>query len=92
MSTVPFPPLLSVGSFLQYDAPCIVLCLNPVQATSLQHFLLAHTVTHLTPTPPHTWPILHPLPIHLALTTMKMEAAQSSRTLVSNHHTEQHNN
>jgi hypothetical protein len=51
---------------------------------------LDHTVTHLTPTPSHIWPISMSTFCSPHTSTLKMEAAWSSRTLVSNHHTTQH--
>jgi hypothetical protein len=88
----PFPPMHPIGSFLHYNSPCICFSLGPVQGTFLQHVLLAYIITHLTPTPPHTWPISMSSFHSPHTSTLKMEAAQSSNMLVSNHHTTQCNN
>jgi len=53
---------------------------------------LACTITHLTLTPPHIQ-LISMSTFHLPCTsTLKMEAAWSSGTLVSNHHTRWHRN
>jgi len=48
--------MLPIRSSLHYNPPTNLCFLGPVHSTSLC-FLLDHTTTHLTPTPPHTWPM-----------------------------------
>jgi hypothetical protein len=40
---------------------------GPVQGSFLQHLLLGHIMTHLTPTPPHN--LLHLCPLYIHHTT-----------------------
>jgi len=49
--------MLHIGSLLHHNTPYILLSLVFIQGTFLQHILLAHTITYLTPTPPHTSPV-----------------------------------
>jgi len=53
------------------------------------HLLLACTITHLIPTPPHTLPTSMSTFCSLCTSNLKMEVAWSSKTFVSNHHTAQ---
>jgi hypothetical protein len=53
-----------------------------VQDTFFLRFLLVRTTTHLNITPLHTLPIF----MSTFRLFLKMEAARSSETLVSNHH------
>jgi len=83
----PFPHMLPIGSFLHYNPPCISFSWDSVQGTFIQRFLLAHTVTHLTPTPPHIL-LTSMFTSHFPCTlTLKIEAAWSSKMFVSSHHT-----
>jgi hypothetical protein len=47
---------------------------------------LAHTVTHVTSSPPHALHISMSTFHSPFISTLKMEAAQSSKTLASNHY------
>jgi hypothetical protein len=73
--------MFPTGSFMHHNPPSVSI--SHVQRTSLQCSLVACTITHLTPFPPHTWPISMSIYIIPLISTLKMEAAWSSEMLVS---------
>jgi hypothetical protein len=71
-----------------------ILCFyftRPCSGTFLPYFLLACTLTYLTPTP-HTLPTSVSTFWSLHTAMLKMEAAQSSKMYIFNYHTTQQNN
>jgi hypothetical protein len=83
----PFPSTLAFGSFLHYYLPSNFLSVGPVWNNFLQSSLLARTIMHLIPTGPISMSTFHPS----RTSTLKMEEARSSETLVSSHHNTQCN-